>query len=400
MPTTLRIIAGPHFDYDRHDTFLVGRSGDAHLQLSFDDPYFSRRHFLFELQPPRCRVIDLNSRNGTFVNGVRIETAELQDGDEIKAGHTVFNISIPPPNPDEQLTFILPLSTTDDSGYTRVQPSKAGMIPGYDIEKEIGRGAMGIVYRAMRHIDRRVVAIKVIAPTADVNPREVHRFVRQAKLMAALDHPNVVRLLDAGTADPIIFIAMELVEGRDASQIVDAQGPLAVAVAVRVAVQMLAGLAHAHANGIVHRDIKPANILVGGPKGKKVAKLADFGLARLFDDCKLSGLTFQGEIGGTPAYMAPEQVTHFRDVKPAADQYSAAATLYNLLTAKYPHDLPREIGKQLAVIITEPLVPIRSRRPEIPGGLAAAIDRALAREANGRYASVEDFRRALLPFAK
>jgi serine/threonine-protein kinase len=196
-----------------------------------------------------------------------------------------------------------------------------------------------------------------------------------------------------------IYLAMELVDGPDAARVLRDRGPFAPAVAVRVACQALDGLAHAHAKGFVHRDVKPANVRVGGPAGRRVVKVADFGLARAYDECKLSGLTMQGEVGGTPAFMAPEQVTHYRDVRPAADQYAAAATLYNLLTGAYPHDLPKAVGKQFAAIVNGTPVPIRRRRPDLPPGLAAVVHRALEREPADRFPDVTAFRTALLPFA-
>lgn len=166
----------------------------------------------------------------------------------------------------------------------------------------------------------------MITPAAGVGKKAVERFVREAAVLAKLDHPHIVRHLESGTADGVVFLVMELVNGTDAGQILKPKGPLPVAVAVRMACQTLSGLAHAHEKGFVHRDVKPGNLLVGGPAGKRAVKVADFGLARAYDECNLSGLTMQGEVGGTPAYMALEQVTHFRDVRPAADQYSAAAT--------------------------------------------------------------------------
>ena len=108
---------------------------------------------------------------------------------------------------------------------------------------------------------------------------------------------------------------------------------------------------------------------------------------------------FQGEVGGTPAYMAPEQVTHFREVRPAADQYSAAATLYHLLTNCYPHDLPKGVEKQLALIVNGSAVPILDRRPDLPPELAAVIHRAMSRDPKDRFRTVTSFRKALLPFA-
>jgi len=417
MRVTLAVTAGPHagreFAFDGHDTFLVGRSKDAHLQLTYDDPYFGRRHFLVEVNPPRCRVIDLNSRNGTHVNGRRVGTAELADGDEVKAGHTVFRVGIPPPDPDALLTLDLPADAGPAGTVARpsapdqpVRPpttldyAPALAVPGYDLHDELGRGGMGVVYRATRRADGAAVAVKTIAPAAGADGKQVRRFLREAESLAALAHPNVVACLDRGEADPVVYLVMELIDGPDLARLVKAQGVMGVGAAVRAACGVLAGLAHAHARGIVHRDVKPSNVLLGGPAGRRRVKVADFGLARAYDQYQLSGLTMQGEAGGTPAFMAPEQVTHFRTVRPAADQYSAAATLYYLLAGRYTHDLPREPDRQLACIVSAAPVPLRDRRPEVPAGLAGVIHRALAKEPDARYPDAAAFRAALLPFAR
>ena len=326
MEVRLDVTAGPHagksFTFDRHDTFLVGRSKDAHFQLAHDDPYFSRRHFVVEVNPPRVRVLDLKSRNGTHVNGNRVATAELNDGDTIKAGHTIITITVPQPGPDDIHTFVEPtagwLATQTHSGSAPAAdiPGDADTIaavPGYRLGAELGRGAMGIVYRAVRLSDNTPAAVKTIKPTAGADHKAVDRFVREARLLGGLRHPNVVGFLDAGEAGEQLFIAMELIEGTDAGKLLKAKGKLAVPVAVRLVCQALAGLGAAHNAGIVHRDVKPANLLVGkSADGKRVVKVADFGLARAYEESQLSGVTMQGDVGGTPVYMAPEQVTHYR----------------------------------------------------------------------------------------
>ena len=410
MTLTLRVTAGPHagkeFSFDTHDTFLVGRTADCHLRLSYDDPYFSRRHFMIEANPPRCRVIDINSRNGIRVNGQKVEQAELADGDEVQAGHTVFKLSIPQPDPDAQLTYqlppeeaVAPIGPMTVTYQPADSPIPDSPIPGYRLGEELGRGAMGVVRRGTRLADGLPVAIKSIAIASGVGQKQVERFLREARVLSQLDHPNIAGYIDSGGSDPAIYLVMELIEGPDAGKVLKERGTVGRTIAVRLVCQMLAALAHAHERGIVHRDVKPSNVLLGGGKGKRVVKLADFGLARAFDDCKLSGLTFQGEVCGTPAYMAPEQVTHYRDVKPAADQYSTAATLYHLLTGCYPLDLPKDVGKQLAVIIGGDIVPIRNRKADLPAGLAEAIHRALAREPKDRFPDAASFRQAILPFA-
>lgn len=408
MIVRLVVTAGPHagteFAFDRHDTFLVGRSKDAHLRLSSDDPYFSRRHFLIEANPPRVRLLDLDSRNGVFVNGTRTDAVELADGDVVKAGHTVFRVHVPPPDPDHVRTLDLPATGTVAGGAR--PPTALGeapdvpTIPGYELDDELGHGAMGVVYLGRRAADGRPVAVKTILPAAGVGEKPVRRFLREAGVLAGLAHPNVVAHLDSGVADGVVYLVMELVDGPDLGKLVKKNGPLPVVTACRLACSALSGLAHAHAAGFVHRDVKPSNLLLGGPRDRRVVKVADFGLARVFDECKLSGLTMQGEVGGTPAYMAPEQVTHFRDVKPAADQYATAATLYHLLTAAYPHDLPSRIYGQLAHIVSTDPVPIRDRRPDLPADLAAVVHRGLAREPGERFPDVTAFRAALLPFCR
>jgi serine/threonine-protein kinase len=398
----LTIIAGPHegkkFLFEGRDTFLVGRAKDAHFQLSNDDPYFSRRHFLVEVNPPRCRVIDLSKRNGILLNGVRVECAEVKDGDEIGAGHTVFKVKLLAADPDSWATMNLPSAPrpTDETVDHQAAPAA---IPGYRIEGELGRGGMGVVYRATRERDGRPVALKTIAPALGASRKQIDRFVRESEILGRLDHPNIVAFQEVGEAGGVIYLVMDLVDGPDLGARLRQRGPEDVRTAVRIVCQMLKGLAHAHDKGFVHRDIKPANILIGRDGAKQTAKLADFGLARAYESSQISGLTMQGEVGGTPAFMAPEQVTHYRDVRPAADQYSAAATLYFALTGKNVHDLPNDLGEQIAYIVTAAPVPITERRADVPAGLAAVIHKALGREPGERYADVMAFRKELKRFA-
>jgi eukaryotic-like serine/threonine-protein kinase len=396
----LTVISGPHqgkeFEFDGHDTLLVGRSSDAHLQLPHGDPYFSRRHFVVEVNPPRCRLIDLNSRNGTLKNGARVQVAEVADGDEIGAGHTVFKVRILSADPDRVDTLDLPVPPLQTIDY--LDP-EAISVPGFLMERELGRGAMGIVYRAVRTSDGQPVALKTIRPATGATQKQIDRFLRESRILAQLDHKNIVAFREVGQAGRIIFLAMELIDGPDLRTILQDQGPLDVCTAVRIVCQVLGGVAHAHAKGFVHRDIKPANILISRVETRRVAKLADFGLARVYESSKISGLTMQGEIGGTPAFMAPEQVTHYRQVKPAADQYSVAATLYNVLTGHYTHDFPKEVPAQLAHLVSAEPIPIRNRRNEIPAELAAVIHKALGREPSDRFRDILAFRKALLAFA-
>lgn len=409
MDVVLSVTAGPHagreFRFDRHDTFLVGRVADAHLRFGYDDPYFSRRHFLVEVNPPRCRVLDLRSRNGVYVNGHRVLIAELRDGDEVRAGHTVFKVRVLADDPAAPGTASFPglaaptltAGPRETSTVEHTTPS-GWSPPGYRVADRVGEGAMGVVYRGFRESDGLPVAVKVLRTASEVTQRQQARFLREAEILAKLEHPHIVRSLGSGV-DGGLYIVMEWVEGPDLGRVVKAKGALPVPTAVKIGRQLLAGLGHAHAAGYVHRDVKPSNLLAAGVGGRRAVKVADFGLARAYDACQLSGLTFQGDVGGTPAFMAPEQVTHYREVKPSADQYSAAATLYTLLTANYVYDFPGDVGEQLVRIMTTDPVPIRERRPNLPEGLAAVVMRGLARDPGARFPDVLAMRDALRDYA-
>jgi serine/threonine protein kinase len=270
-------------------------------------------------------------------------------------------------------------------------------VPGYRILAPLGSGGMGVVYRARRERDGVEVAVKTIRPGGPVGTHLVTRFLREAQILEQLRHPNIVSFHESGHAAGLLYFVMELVPGVDAGELVKAQGPLEVRRAVRLILDVLAGLEYAHGRGFIHRDVKPANLLVlSNPAGEQV-KLADFGLARTYQESPLSGLTLSGTAAGTPQFMPPEQITDFRSARPAADQYSAAATLYYLLTRCHPYE-----GETTAELfrkkLTEEPVPLASRRGEVPGELATAVHRALARRAEERFADVAAFSRALKAF--
>jgi serine/threonine-protein kinase len=435
MRVTLTVETGPHqgqvFTLTGHEMFLVGRSSRCHFQLDRKDMYFSRAHFLVEANPPLCRLSDLGSRNGTYVNGKRVsEPVELQDGDQIKAGHTSLRVTmvpdsepsltLPPPMPStvpyvpspavpvvpRPPSAVCPACASPAEPGDRLCPAcrcmadqREQFIPGYWLIRELGKGGMGAVNLGVREADGLAVAIKTVLPAVQGDEAKVQRFLREADVLRQLAHPNIVACHEVGEAGPRLFFAMDYVRGTDLSRRVKQQGPLAVPVAIRLISQVLLALAHAHARGFVHRDIKPGNVLLPEAEQERV-KLADFGLARVYQASQLSGLTIGGEIGGTPGYLPPEQITNFRDVCPAADQYSAAATLYNMLTGRHIFDFKAIGMRAILQMLEEDPVPIRNRRPELPEGLAAAVHRALAREPADRFPDVASFCQTLAPYAR
>jgi eukaryotic-like serine/threonine-protein kinase len=258
----------------------------------------------------------------------------------------------------------------------------------YRVERTLGKGAMAVVYLAHDEELQRSVAIKVLSAELAADQDLRARFLREAKLASRLSHPNVVRVYDASEAGDRLFIVMEYVPG---STLADS-GKAAHTEAVRLVRQACAGLQHAHDAGLVHRDIKPANLLV---RDDGVLKIADFGIARAAD---MTQLTQQGTVLGTAAYLAPEQAAA-ETVGPAADVYSLAAVLYELLTGRPPYqaDSLAELGElQRAGAITPP----RDLEPSVPPEVEAAVMRGLAREPGFRPSSAAEFAQELAGVAE
>jgi serine/threonine-protein kinase len=378
--------AGQAFELTGRGPFTVGRQPGLHVTLGAD-PHLSRVHCTLEPDGGGARVTDLGSRGGVFVNGARVEQGAVGPADAVTVGETVFRVRVPADDGTTQASGPAPVPK-----YADAPPA----IPGYRFEEELGRGGMGVVYRAVRESDGEVVAVKTILPAVAPTAVAVGRFCREADILGRLTHPNVVGHRAGGTAGGLLYVVMEFVPGVTASAVVARDGPLAPARALRWADQFLDALGHAHERGFVHRDVKPANLLVVERAGAEVVKVADFGLARAYESSGMSAVTTDGSAGGTPAYMPPEQVTDFRRVKPAADQYAAAATLFFLLTGRPVYDPGTTAVATLNLILTADPVPLRPDAPPLPDPFASVIRRALARDQTARFADVRAMRRALL----
>jgi serine/threonine-protein kinase len=423
--------------FDRHDTFIVGRSRFVHCSMP-DDSALSRDHFLIEINPPRCEIRDLGSTNGTFVNERRVERVRLNSGDQIAAGQSVFRVRVEagsisasddappeiqggtvtlsnapircvgcgvcaPPNLDvvagqesedagEDVEWLCDSCRADSS--TLPQP-----VPHFTTIRELGRGAMGVVYQARHNSTGRLVALKLIVPESAAARSAVDRFLREMTVISQLKHPNIVEWLEQGMTRGQFWFAMEYVQGTNLEAVAQAEpGRYPIAQACRMACQVLKGLEQAHALGFVHRDIKPENILIGRSPEGLVAKISDFGLAKSFRGLGLSGLTFSGEMRGTVPFMPPEQMLDFKTVTPAGDLYATAATLYYLLTCQFIYDQVAEGGDLIRTLLEEPPVPVRKRRADVPSALADVLAKCLARDPKDRYPTALSMRRALRPF--
>ncbi len=516
----LVVTAGPNqgreYTFRQHDTFLVGRSREVHFALP-DDPYLSRMHFLIELNPPLCHLQDLDSHNGTKINGKKTPGRTLRHGDEIEVGRTRLRVAILTeqneplgmsvqtlsmagmpatlPLPFDAVELIQALAgrtgstrldallehqaslwergrraevghylqalpdlaespdllvaliaqevdlrrdrgeTVTRAEYLRRFPEVAQLlevelarqekaallagklrqvmppvrpfapappvgaaIPGYRLLRPLGEGGMGIVYLAS-DLQGQHVALKMIRPAVTPDASTLARFLREADILRQLAHPHIVGYRAHGEYQGLLYFVMDYIEGTDAETEVRRHGALPMNRAVGWIVQLLEALEYAHDRGFVHRDIKPANLLIGRRGAAEHLRLADFGLARTYTDSQLSGLTCSGAMGGTVGYIAPEQILHFREVKPVSDQYAAAATLYHLLSGAHLYDQRGSAVAMLKRVLTDDPVDLKTWRPELPAALVAAIHRALSRQPEQRHASVAAFRQTLLPFA-
>jgi serine/threonine-protein kinase len=386
----LTVIAGPlsgqTHRLEGHSTFLIG-SRPAGVQLSIrGDPYISGTHCLIEVNPPLARLVDLRSKNGTFLNGERVGEAVLRHGDRITVGTTTLLVEFP--GDLSQQTADGPVATD-----ARTDP----LLPGYVVLREAGRGGMGIVYQARRLADEQFVAVKAVLPAVHPRPETLGRFKREMAILERLSHPHIVRFLETGESSGMLCFIMEWVEGESGSDAVKRAGPFSPERIVALGCQLLEALAHAHLQGFIHRDVKPGNVLLTTITGRETLKLADFGLARTYQASAMSGLTICGQPGGTLGYMPPEQALDFRSAKPTADQYSAAATLYYLFTGKMIYEASQAPAEMLARILTEEPLPLRQppTGPPLPGQLGPVLCRALARDPQKRYPDVLAFRDAL-----
>jgi serine/threonine-protein kinase len=381
--------AGRSFPLGGHATFTVGRQPGQHICLE-NDPHLSRAHCLVEVNPPLARVVDLGSKTGTWVNGQKVSQAELRDSDEIRAGLTVFRVRVPGAGGFGTLTIPNQRSTAS------FQVAGPPQVPGYQIGAELGRGAMGVVHHAVRDSDGLEVAIKSLLPAMPITRTALGRFVREAEILRDLSHPNIVRFEEVGASGPLLYFVMEYVPGSSGAAVLREHGPLAPDRLLSWAGQFLAAVAYAHEKGYVHRDIKPSNLLVVGAPGAEVVKVSDFGLARAYEESSMSGLTIANAAGGTPAFMPPEQVNDFRSARPAADQYAAAATLYQFLTGRSVYEQSGSAQQMLRRILVEEPIPLQPDAPPVPAPFGPVIRRALSRNPDDRYPDVRAMLAALI----
>ena len=260
-------------------------------------------------------------------------------------------------------------------------PGKLGR---FEVQREIGRGAMGVVYLARDTELGRDVAIKTITLTGSAHERDAHeaRFRQEARAAGGVTHPSIITIYDVGREGDVAFIAMELVEGRELRDLI-AEGGLRPSQAIELAALVAEGLAHAHERGVIHRDIKPGNIMV--LRDGRV-KVMDFGIARLREP---TVKTQTGVLLGSPQYMSPEQVSG-AEVDGRADIFSLAVVLYEMLTGVKPFDAA-DLSQVLFWVVNMPAKPPSERRAGLPAVVDLIVSRALKKKPEERYPGAAEF---------
>ncbi|MFE6054359.1 serine/threonine-protein kinase [Kitasatospora sp. NPDC056446] len=257
-------------------------------------------------------------------------------------------------------------------------------VAGYRLEGEIGRGGMAVVYRAKDLRLGRTVAVKLLAPELARNEVFRQRFMHESEAAAAIDHPHIIPVFEAGEQDGILFIAMRYVEGGDLRALLDRSGPFPVERATRLALQIASALDAAHGHDLVHRDVKPGNVLVAAGTDSEHPEhlyLADFGLTK--KSLSLSGLTSVGQIVGTLDYAAPEQISG-RPLDGRCDQYSLGCVVFEMLAGAPPFRRESDLAL-LWAHLNDPPPALDEHRPDLPPALAAVVARALAKTPGERY---------------
>jgi len=391
-----------------------------------EDRLLSREHFRVVVDPPLCTLEDLGSTNGTKLNGLRVESTPLRNGDLITAGDSAFDVVVNRTTSDG--TFPIHClgcgrGAPPDLDLPRADPDTPPIWlcdqcealrrkfpdthPDYLIERQIGIGGMGEVYFARQLSVNRPVAIKMLPSTGAASERSRDYFRREMLVLKDLlmpsgqCHPNIVAFYDIFEIDGQFQLIMEYVAGRNALEWVGSlTTPLPYGTAARIGRLLLSALDYSHTKGYVHRDVKPSNLLIVGPPHRPQVKLSDFGLAKSFRENEgFVGLTHQGDIGGSIGFLSPDHIRDFRDIKETADLYSAGATLYYLLTLNYPYfDFDPRRNDAYSIILENPSVPLRAHRPDAPEGLERALRKALEKHPRDRWKSAAAMSEALRPF--
>ncbi|MHC5055679.1 MAG: protein kinase domain-containing protein [Planctomycetota bacterium] len=330
---------------------VFGRRPGVEFQVL--DEKASREHAEVVFSGGRFIVRDLQSRNGTYLDGRKLERDEtLEAGSLIRIGDTVIEF-------------------LDESG--GIPPGLR--VPGQDLIERVGHGRMGTIYKARQLSMDRVVAVKVLNETYNSDRGFIERFVHEAQLVGRLSHANIIHMLDIGESERVHYYSMEFVDGKALKRLLRHKGRIGTDRALDIAVQAAKALSYAHESNVIHRDVKPANLML---TNDGTVKVADLGIAKTFEDsASASG------VRGTPHYMSPEQAAG-RKVDARTDVYSLGATLYHMLTGSLPFEGDDDY-EVVSAHTSATLPAVQEREPDVPDSVARVVERMMARDPARRY---------------
>lgn len=367
-------------------TLLLSRTFDVVLS-DIDMPWLSGIELLRLLRDSAIDVpVVLMTGSPTLETAVRA------------VDHGAFKYLTKPLSPDDLIEAVTRAARSRAaSGAQRVpgvggESTRASMLAGavlaerYRLACPLGQGGMSQVWEAVHVGTRRPVALKVLHTALNARPEMRGRLLREARVAGSLGHPNVVDVLDVFELhDGTPVLVMELLRGRTLGQHLADAGPLDMTVAAGLLLPVVSAVGLAHSRGVVHRDLKPENVFLAQRGDGITAKVLDFGIAKLVDPEPQDGpaLTAAGLTVGTPGYMAPEQAFGERDVDCRADVWSLGAILYEVLAGARPVEA-NSVGQVVKVLMVDGIVPLARRRPQLPPGVSALVDRMLIRERDER----------------
>jgi serine/threonine-protein kinase len=362
------VVGGPDmgrtFYVEDGQTVTIGRSSDADIVL--DDVKLSRIHCSISVKEGFAVLKDENSRNGTFVNKKKIDSVPLKTGDHIFVGKSVLQAEA------------VDISDTSIYGKRAIGP--------FRLISRLGLGGMSIVYLAEKMPEQTKYALKVLKTTVASQKDLLERFHREARAGLALDHPNIVKILEIGRDGNTEYIVMEYCPGDVLSDVLDRDGKITSGRALKIASQVVEAMRHAYRHNVIHRDIKPENIIL---MKNDFVKVADFGLAKFLDGATAEYLTHTGEGLGTLCYLPPEQIDQAKVADIRADIYSLGATVYDMVAGHAPIDKPN-VAEFFKAIRSEVPVSLRKIDKNIPKLLSEIVDKCLVKDPAHRFQTPDE----------
>jgi pSer/pThr/pTyr-binding forkhead associated (FHA) protein len=409
MPVRLTVVEGPSagtvYFLGEGESKVFGRATSADVRIA--DALLSRHHVMVRGTAAGGLVLDLDSSNGTFLNGRLVKEAPLDTGDRIKIGNVVFQVHLEQPTAPgagdkvptvRALMFCTRCYRGVVLGDRQLPPWEAfvcdacrrthapldtAVLAGYTLLEKVGEDPRGPIYRAEQNDDQRLVLLRFFAPTeGSVDTRMLDLFLREAEIAAGLDHPNIVETVDAGEQGGVYFIAEEWIAGPSlGDRLKRAGGLMPLDEALHVASRIAAALEYAYDHGIVHRSVRPSTIHFSGEGG---VKLGDFGLAKPIAGTTPSGIAKASAWHGEANYLPPEQLIAASTVDQRADVYALGATIYHMACGKPPFDAPTPM-RVVRRIGEGDLTPLAELAPGAPKALVGLVERCMEREAARRF---------------